>query len=298
MLSWNRVGLWAALIAFAVISIPAAVFAVNYLPTGEREAIITMGRNPEPPECALPQDLVTMWWNITYSTTPQYVYYKLTDPNGITVEDSTYAGASGVSINRQWLVPNFPVEGKYWIRVEFWSMQAGHESTAEVSFYVCAGSGRICAQKWKDANCNGQGDAEDVPLSGWWLCIDTPWGDTFCDTTGADGQICWENLPFGLYTVYDPPVPGWIPLFPPAREADLTENDPDKLVAFFNVKYDECYGACCKCDGECVEVTRIMCDEIGYEFMGLGTFCKDTECGAPSATKRSTWGKIKDSFRK
>ncbi len=298
MWSWNRIGLWAALIAVVVTSFPAVASAVNYLPTGEREAIISMGRNPEPPECAGWQDVVDIWWNITYSTTPNYVYYKLTDPNGVTVEDSTYADSSGVSVTRSWTVPNFPVDGKYWIRVEYWSKQAGHEATAEVSFYVCSGIGEICAQKWKDANCDGEGGAGDLPLSGWWLCITTPLGDTFCDTTDANGQVCWTKLPLGTYTVFDPPVTGWVPLFAPSREAVLTENDPTWSGAFFNVHYDECYGACCKCDGECVEVTPEECDRIGYEFMGLGTHCDQVECGAPSATKKSTWSKIKNSFRK
>jgi hypothetical protein len=300
MVSWYRVAMWTVLLAVVAVYVPAPTLAG--LPTGTtdlgtRSATITLGRSPEPPDCSQPESDVSIWWNITYSTNPQKVIYTLRDPNGATIDSVYYAGATGVVVNTSWHVPFAAVVGKYWVRVEYWSYQAGHEATAEVSFYVCSGIGSICAQKWVDADCNGQGTAGDHVLSGWWICIETPWGDTFCDTTGVDGRVCWDHLPVGTYTVSEIVSPPWTPIFAPVREAVLTETNPNWGGAFFNQNYDECFGACCKCNGDCVEVTRAMCDEVGYMFMGLGTHCEGTHCGAPSATEKTTWGAIKDNYR-
>ncbi len=292
-----KLALWAVV---GLLAIPAVAVAQSMDPWGDQaplDATITLGRTPEPPDCAGPQDIVDIWWDITYSTTPTKVIFTIKDPNGVTVDSTYYGGATGVSIARQWTVPFSPVIGKYWVRVEFHSQQAGHEATAEVSFYVCEGIGRICAQKWVDDDCDGVGTVADLLVSGWWICIDTPWGDTFCDTTGANGEVCWENLPLGTYTVRELIAPPWIPIFPPSNDVVLDEATPERTVIFFNVNYDDCFGACCKCDGECVEVTEAVCDEIGYMFMGLGTHCAGTQCGAPSATEETTWSGIKDSYR-
>ncbi len=289
--------LWSTVLLLAVPAIAGAQAVENWGNQAPLDATISLGRNPEPPDCAAAQSIIDINWTITYSTTPQKEIFTIRDPNGATVDSVYYAGDTGVNINRQWNVPANPVVGKYWIRVEYWSNQAGYEANAEVSFYVCEGVGSICAQKWVDGDCDGVGSAGDYQVSGWWICIDTPWGDTFCDTTGVDGEICWENLPLGTYTVRELISPPWISIFATSREAVLDETDSSWSGAFFNVNYDDCFGACCKCDGECVEVTPAVCDEVGYSFLGLGTHCAGVQCGNPSAVEKTTWGAIKDNYR-
>lgn len=292
-----RVGLWIALVAIAI---PA--FAVASDPEqlgGSRDATITAGRSPEPPLCAQPTTMVDMWWDITYSTTPDFVYYQLRDPNGVTVEESTYVGTTGVTVSRQWEVPVDPELGKYWIRVEFHSVDVGHESTAEVSFYVCSGNGRIYAEKWEDMDCDGAPSGPDRVVEGWWICIQTPWGDEFCQQTNASGYVEWTSLPLGEYTVSEEDRDGWLHLNDPTRTATLTEANPEWLGAFFNVRYDQCFGACCECGGDCQETTMATCEQLGPQhlFMGLGTHCKEVDCSMASAAEKESWSTIKDRYR-
>lgn len=198
------------------------------------EATISLGRDPEPPLCVQnPGGTVDITWNIEHTTTPNYVYYKLEDPTRtIIYEDSTYAGSSGVTASRQWTVPAGAPDGKYWVRVEYWSLEAGNEANAEVTFYVCTGTGDICATKIEDTNGDDECDGNDTTVENWWICLDTPLGDTFCKQTGPGGSVCWNGLPLGDYTVYELPVPGWIPVG--ASSYDVTLDGTPIGVTFCN----------------------------------------------------------------
>ncbi len=176
-------------------------------------ATISLGRNPEPPLCVLPNGTVTFTWDIQHLTTPNYVHYQLEDPTRtIIIEQQDYPGSTGLNIVRNWVVPPGSAEGKYWIRVEYWSFEASNEANAEVTFYVCNETGSICLQKWEDVDLDNQCDPAgglDAPVPNWWLCITTPQGDTFCLQTDANGQVCWTGLPLGVYTAFEPAVAGW-----------------------------------------------------------------------------------------
>ena len=212
-----RYGAVSAFLLTALVFSSAAVFAAPM------EATISLGRDPEPPMCALnPGGTVDITWDIEHTTTPNYVYYKLEDPTRtIILEESTYAGSSGITINRQWTVPAGSVDGKYWVRVEYWSFEAGNEANAEVTFYVCTDTGSICVEKWKDIDQNDECAGEDIPLADWWICIDTPLGDTFCKKTDANGRVCWDGLLYGDYTVYEPVLGGLVPVGPSSYDVTL-----------------------------------------------------------------------------
>jgi hypothetical protein len=200
-----------------------------------------------------PGGTVTISWDIEYTTTPNYVYYKLEDPTRtVILEDSTYAGGSGITITRQWTVPVGSVDGKYWVRLEYWSFEAGNEANAEVTFYVCSDTGDICVEKWEDIDKDYVCDGTDAPLENWWICLTTPLGDTYCKQTGPGGVVCWTGLPLGDYTVFEPPVGGWHPVGPTSYDVTL--------------------------DVDLIELV----------------FCNAQE---PSATERSTWGRIKTIYR-
>jgi hypothetical protein len=179
------------------------------------EATISLGRDPEPPLCVQNSGgVIDITWNIEHTTTPNYVYYKLEDPTRtIIYEDQTYPGSTGITVNRQWTVPPGAPDGKYWVRVEYWSFEAGNEANAEVTFYVCTDTGDICAEKWEDADGDGDCD-ENVPIENWWICITTPFGDTYCKQTNAGGNVCWGGLTYGDYTVYENVLGGWNPIGP------------------------------------------------------------------------------------
>jgi len=122
MSRWQNAAPWVIALIVLMVAIPAISSA--------REATISLGRDPEPPFCVLnPGGTVDINWNIDYETTPNYIYYKLEDPSRtIILEDEFYPGASGVMIDRSWTVPGGLADGKYWIRVEYWSFEAGNES--------------------------------------------------------------------------------------------------------------------------------------------------------------------------
>ncbi len=174
------------------IALCAVLFLVLVTPllAQERTATITLGRDPEPPYCVQnPGGTVDIFWNIQHSTTPLRVYYKLEDPTRtVILEQQTYPGSTGLNINRRWTVPAGLSDGKYWVRVEYWSLQSSNEANAEVTFYVCTTMGNLCVWKYKDANCNGVYDAGDTPVPDWWVCIHTPAGDDICVQTDATGR--------------------------------------------------------------------------------------------------------------
>jgi len=110
-------------------------------PGADPECTIWLGTDPEPPECVEnPGGVTTIFWSVTYSTTPDYVYYRLTDPNADIVEEQYYSGDSGVDIVREWVVPEDSMDGAYWVGIEYWSEEVGLEGVAEVVFLVCSGT--------------------------------------------------------------------------------------------------------------------------------------------------------------
>lgn len=261
-----------------------------------REATISLGRDPEPPFCVLnPDGTVDINWDIEHETTPNFVYYKLEDPTRtIILEDQNYPGNTGITVNRQWTVPNGLSDGKYWVRVEYWSFEASNEANAEVTFYVCNSTGSVCAYKYADTNCNGVYDpGVDEAVPNWWICLETPFGDTFCRSTDANGQVCWEGLPLGDYTIFEPPVSGWTPIGPSSY--DFALGDAPESFDFLNSKDSDCLGACCLPDGTCIVTTESACAEQDGEYYGGGTSCDGIECVVP--TIESSWGEIKNIYR-
>ncbi len=246
-------------------------------------ATITLGRDPEPPFCVMnPGGEVDIFWSIQHTTTPNFVRYTLQDPTRtINLESQVYPGNTGLNIARSWIVPNGLSDGKYWVRVEYWSFQSSNEANAEVTFYVCSESGDICAYKYEDVNCNGVLDPADTPVVDWWICFETPEDDIICRMTDANGRVCLENVPLGTYTIYEPEVPGWDPVGPSTYDVEVTV-DGTASATFLNVREDFCQGACCFPDGSCVYTTESGCAEAGGIYQGNNVSCEPNPCPQPN----------------
>jgi hypothetical protein len=272
---WKRIAFCAIL--FLILVSPVLAQA--------RTATITLGRDPEPPYCVQnPGGTVQIFWDIQHQTTPLRVYYKLEDPTRtIILEDQTYPGSTGITISRNWTVPNGVVDGKYWVRVEYWSLTSGNEANAEVTFYVCTDLGNLCVYKYKDANCNGIYDTGDTPVPDWWIGIVTSYGDELYGQTEADGKICWSGVPLGHYRVFEPVIdPPWQAVGPTSYEIDLVSSAVVN-VQFLNVRYDDCFGACCLPNGQCVQVKPEECAALTGTWQGLGSLCTGVVCPQPGA---------------
>lgn len=227
MVHGERLGGWTVLALVLLCTCASAI-------ADPMEATISLGRDPEPPLCVLnPGGTVDITWDIEHTTTPNYVYYKLEDPTRtIIYEDSTYPGYSGVTQARSWTVPAGAPDGKYWIRVEYWSFEAGNEANAEVTFYVCSETSYVCAHKFQDLNCTDEIDDGDEVIEGWWICLTTPLGDTFCAQTDSAGTVCWSGLALGDYTIYEVLPGGWVAIYPTSYDFTLTEEGAS--FVFFN----------------------------------------------------------------
>jgi hypothetical protein len=292
----------------------AAAIALALLFAGQAlaetmEATISLGRDPEPPFCVTnPGGSVDISWDIEHTTTPNFVYYKLEDPTRTMIlEQQTYPFGTGITINRSWVVPPGMPDGKYWVRVEYWSFEAGNEANAEVTFYVCGETGTICAFKYEDADCDkatgervSAVDPEDIPVQDFFLCLLTPFGDQLCQLTDANGQACWPNIPLGDYTVREIVFPGsgWVPVTATEYETTLGAGETQTFT-FVNQRESTCYGACCIDEGigagSCELLKPDECAGQGGYFFGLGTNCDDINCATPVETK--TWGQIKGTYR-
>jgi len=263
----------ALLTVLLVLVAAAPVLAAN------RVATITLGRDPEPPFCiADPGGTVRIFWNIQHTTTPDYVDYKLEDPTRtIIIEHEVYDGDTGINVERFWTVPPGSVDGKYWVRIEYHSYEAGNEMNAEVTFYVCSEMGDITAYKYQDTNCNGRLDEGDLPLSNWWICIETPTRDRVCRRTDVNGRAQWIGIPVGSYRIYELPQSGWTPIGPTSYQENVQQGVPVE-VSFLNYRYEDCFGACCLNTGACVELREFECALEGGTFQGVGTICTPNPC--------------------
>jgi hypothetical protein len=281
----------------ALFLLVALLFSTSAVLAAPMTATISLGRDPEPPICVINSGgVIDITWNIEHTTTPNYVYFKIEDPTRTTILDQeTYTGNDGLSVARQWTVPPGSVDGKYWVRVEYWSLESGNEANAEVTFYVCTDTGDLCGHKWQDVDRDANCADDSTPVESWWICITTPFNDTYCKRTGADGSVCWSGLIPGGYSMYEPPVSGWSPVGPSSYETDVYSGETTSLD-FCNASEVK-RGACCGPWGTvaCILAYENWCVNQGGIFMGEGTTCGGGTC--VTSTVPVTWGRIKALYK-
>jgi hypothetical protein len=125
---------------------------------------ISLVRSPAPPVSISRGMTETFTWTVTTGgNTPDRVEYRVFDPLANVVDSQTYPGSSGLSVTRLYTVPVAPPEGRYLAEVKYFSVQAGEEASARVSFYV-AERGNLHVFKFDDFNGNGTQDAGDLPV--------------------------------------------------------------------------------------------------------------------------------------
>ena len=246
-----------------------------------REATINLGRDPEPPRCVEnPGGTVEITWSIQHVSEALRVDYELQDPTRTVILDQeSYPGTAGLSITRHWTAPPGLPDGKYWVRVEYWSRVSGNEANAEVTFYLCNGRGTICAEKYEDADCNEQWTSTDPPLGGWWICLQTPYDESYCIRTADDGRICWNDIPPGSYRLSEMSAVGWRAVSPDAYDV-MVEADQTQTRTFLNTQCPP-PAACCFPDGSCSVLPVGTCEEL-EGVIYLGESCEPNPCPQPA----------------
>ena len=135
------------LVAFPAMAGPAD-------PESPAAGIISLERNPSPPY-SIPrggQEFFT--WTVTFESHPVSVTFQINDPNGAQVDWATFPGTTGLVGTRTYTAPLNPVEGIYWARLRYYSVEAGFEAEAAVTFFV-ADRGNLHIFVFYDDNANG-----------------------------------------------------------------------------------------------------------------------------------------------
>ena len=213
---WLRlvVALGLALLLGAVLL--SFAFAAPSRPKGT----ITMGRSPSPPQSVSRGMSEIITWTVTTGDNhPDKIVFKLFDPNDVLIDTQEYPGATGLSVTRLFIVPTSPVEGPYWARVYYHSLEGGLEAEAAVKFLV-AERGNLHVYKFIDVNGDGRQQAGEGPLQGVLVRMLNPYGDVVGKYTGADGWIIWDGIAIGDYQLTETVPLGYqatLPVSQPAR---------------------------------------------------------------------------------
>ena len=126
---------WGSILLLACLTLISFTFEN---PAADINAVITLGRDPEPPTFVEnPGGVVTIDWSIVCSTSPDLVNMFIRDPYENIVIHEIYPGSEGIEmVGYTWTVPEGAEGGIYRIRVEFFSVEFGNEANAEVTFWV------------------------------------------------------------------------------------------------------------------------------------------------------------------
>ncbi len=185
---------------------------------------ITLTRSPAPPSSISHGMTETFTWTITAGVnTPDRVEFRVLDPDTLVVDAQTYTGTSGLSVTRVYTVPSSPKEGRYLGEITYYSIEAGQEAFASVSFYV-AERGNLDVFKFNDFNGNGIQDPADGPVPDVLIRLRTPFGDTVGKLTDSTGHAIWTGIAIGSYLITETVPGGQEPTLPPTVTAQVDIN--------------------------------------------------------------------------
>ena len=163
-------------------------------------------------------------WTVTTDINhPDKVIYTLSDPNGVELVTQEYPGATGLNMVQYFTVPNMPLEGPYWARVYYYSLESGFEAEAAVKFLV-AERGNLHIYKFNDLNGDGTQQAGEGPLQGVLVRMRTPYTDVVGQYTRADGLILWDDIAIGSYQLTETVPAGYRPTLPATQLATVNIN--------------------------------------------------------------------------
>ena len=195
------------------------LFGVTLLAHAVPQAAIGLSCAPSPPYSISRGMVETMTWHIDPGVnTPDYVEFKLFDPDNVIVDAATYSGTAALSVTRTYTVPTSPKEGSYWARIAYFSMEAGQEAEAAVKFYI-AERGNLHVFKFNDVNGNRILDPGEEGVPAVRIKLRTPFGDEVARLTDATGWAAWDKVAIGTYMITETVPAGWEAVLPPTATA-------------------------------------------------------------------------------
>jgi hypothetical protein len=263
-----------------VLAIVLALGFVFSTAMAQLPATITLGTDPQPPNCVInPAGDTTIFWSVQHQTIPDYVVYKLYFPGHVNlVETQTYPGTTGISVTRHWIVPNGSPSGAYWVRIEYYAIGIGLEAVAEVVFLVCQPSppGVCCVGETcyilTELECTQSGGIFFPDLAS---CDNDPCA---VPAVCCVGQTCY------ILTEQECADQGGI-FYP-----DLTSCDNNPCFV------PPPPAACCVGD-VCIVLTEQECADQGGIFHPEWPECPTPDPCVPTPTNDMNWGTIKSLYK-
>jgi YVTN family beta-propeller protein len=226
---WLRLFIAVGLALLLGVVLLTIAFATPASPQGT----ITMGRSPSPPQSVSRGMTEVITWTVTTGDNhPDKIVFKLFDPKDVLIDTQEYPGATGLSVTRLFIVPTSPVEGPYWARVYYYSLESGFEAEAAVKFLV-AERGNLHVYKFNDVNGDGKQQAGEGPLQDVLVRMRNPYGDIVGKYTGADGWITWDGIAIGDYQLTETVPTGYRATLPVSQPATVNI-DATTYVTFAN----------------------------------------------------------------
>ena len=213
-----RVGLAAAITLLFTMAFLGMLHAASAAPATP-QAAVSLSCAPSPPFSISRGMTETINWAINPTgNTPDYLDFKIYDPDNVVVDAATYTGAVALSVTRYYTVPASPKEGFYWARIKYFSIEAGQEAEASIKFYV-AERGNLHVFKFEDSNGNHIQDPGEHGVPAVRIKLRTPFGDEVAKLTDATGWAIWDKVAIGTYIITETVPIGWEAILPATTTA-------------------------------------------------------------------------------
>ena len=210
------------------------LLSIGYVSIAAPAAAISLSTEPGAAVAIKPTENEFISWVITPSAgkLPVRTELIIVNQDGDVVEQAVYYGSDGLQKDYTYTLPatytvpaGLPFE-KYVVQLDYYS-SIGWEAQAKAAFFVSQDTGSLKIIKFNDLNLNGQLDAGEPPVSDVYFRIQFPepfQSTIFVTQTDSNGEIFYEQLGTGSYTVTEIVPAGSIPTTPEQQIAVLQKD--------------------------------------------------------------------------
>ena len=219
------------------LSLTVILLGMGYITitTAAPNATISLTVSPGASVAIKPTENEYISWIITPSVgqNPVRTEYVIINQDNDILYSETFTNGNGINEARIYTLPatytvpaGLPFE-QYTAKIDYYSA-VGWEAEAKAVFFVSQDTGSLKIIKFNDLNLNGVRDANEPTMPGVEFNIQfpPPFSDTiFYTYTNASGEIFYQQLGTGSYTVTEIVPAGTIPTAGSARRAAIMKKD-------------------------------------------------------------------------